>query len=212
MHVKITGVSVVGALILITLPGCSRIIDWTKTNFYQGESVNEHISIAKNYIRSVTLYDEFTTHGMFDVLWLSEMVRTAYVNLHVYKRGEDQTYYKKTLQHELFENSQFVAFYVLSVSQLTGQDSEWSLFLRIGDNNLMPHEVKVCELPYEYQQIFDKRYTVFKRPYLVTFNAKNIEGNSYITNETQEVELYARSAKKQHAFMWKLDEQKNLIG
>lgn len=207
MHVKVAVISVVGAVILATLPGCSRIIDWTKTNFYQGEPLNEDIKVAKNYIRSVTLYDEFSTHGMFDVLWLSEVVRTAYAHLYVYKRGEDQTYYKKIIERELFENEQFISFYVLSISHLVGPESEWTLFLRIGNNNLIPHEVKVIELPYEYQQVFAKRSSIFKRPYLVTFSARNIEGIPYITPDTQEISLYVRSAKKQHALSWNIDKK-----
>jgi hypothetical protein len=212
MHVKVAILFVVSVIILATLPGCARIIDWTRSNFYQGEPVNDHLDIAKTYVRSITLYDEFSTLGNFDVLWLSDVVRSAYVNLHVFKRGEDQTYYKQVQQQNTFENSQFISFYVLSASSLNGVDSEWSLFLKLGNNNLVPHEIKVVELPYEYQMIFGKRYTIFKRSYLVIFNAKNIEGNSYITPDTHTIELYVRSAKKQHAFVWNLDEQKNLIG
>ena len=80
----------VAAVMLVLLPGCGRLVDWGKNNFYQGDQVDNYRCDIKPYIRSVTIYDQFTTRATFDALWLSDEVRLAYVDLHVSRQGKGE--------------------------------------------------------------------------------------------------------------------------
>lgn len=194
------------ATILLLLPGCGRIIDWGKSNFYQGEQVNNYRCDIKPYIRSVTIYDQFTTRAMFDALWLSDEVRLAYVDLHIARQGNNEDRKNALLRRQLEENNHYLSFYILSLHEVKLGDpySEWTLFLRVNDEFYQPMEVKEIELPYEYQIFFGKLWNRFKVPYLVRFSANDRDDVPLITSQTESIELHMRSANKEHAFVWKL--------
>src|SRR5882672_8334460 len=111
------------------LPGCSRIIDWGKKEFIQApESVNFN-KIPATYVRSIKMYDEFSTSALLDILWLSDQVRTAYTASYVYKRGKDADFGNSFLRRQLEENKHYISFYVLAphAYYLSEKDSPWSL-------------------------------------------------------------------------------------
>jgi hypothetical protein len=192
--------------LLVLLPSCGRIIDWGKRNFIQAPSLNADISQAQNYIRSITMYDQLTTCARFDALWLSDDVRMNYANLHALKFGKTEEQKKSFLRRQLEENNHFITFYVLSQYEHTLGDvgSDWTLFLTIDDKNYAPIEVKAIELAPEYMYIFGKRYNRFKVPYSVKFDAKDINDQFLITDETQKITLHCRSLKAEVIFIWDL--------
>lgn len=194
------------ALVLL-LPSCTRVIDWGERTFIQAPSLQANIEQAQKYIRSVTMYDQFTTRARFDALWLSDDVRTNYANLYALKFGKTEEQKKVFLRRQLEENNHFITFYVLSVYEhpLGDPSSEWTIFLNINDKNYAPIEVKSVELSPEYIYIFGKKYNRFKVPYSIKFDAKDINDQFLITPETQNISLYCRSLHSEVTFMWELE-------
>jgi len=193
-------------VILLLLPNCGRVIDWGKRTFVQTPTIHADIKNAQSYIRSVISYDELSTRANFDVLWLSDEVRTMYANLYALKFGKTEEQRKIFLRRQLEENNHFITFYVLSLYEhpLGDTNSDWTLFLTIDDKNYSPIEIKAVELAPEYIHIFGKKYNRFKVPYSVKFDAKDINDNFLITPETQNITLYCRSLKAEVAFVWEI--------
>ncbi len=196
----------VSIVLIFALSGCGRLIDWGKENFYQGEQLDNYSCDVKPYIRSVTIYDQFTTRATFDALWLSDEVRQAYVQLHVLRQGKDEDRANAILRRQLEENNHYISFYVFSLHEvkLGDAESQWSLFLKVNDEYYQPIEIKEIELPYEYQIFFGKEWNRFKVPYLVRFNANDSDDMPLISHDTQNIALYFRSANKENAFVWKI--------
>lgn len=191
-------------VLLFLLPSCGRIIDWGERTFEQAPSLNTDISQAQKYIRSITMYDQLTTAARFDVLWLSDGVRTNYANLHALKYGKTEEQRKIFLRRQLEENNHFIIFYILSSYDNTLGDigSEWTVFLNIDDKNYAPIEIKAVELVPEYIYIFGKKYNRFKMAYSVKFDAQDINDQFLITLQTQKITLYCRSLKTEVTFVW----------
>ena len=199
---------IVPSFFLILLPGCGRIVDWAKDSFYQGNDLYDYSTIPRKYLRSITVYDQFETMGTFDSLWLSDSVRTAYAQLNACKRGKSFEHERASLRRQLEENKHYIDFYVLSLynKPLDTEDALWTLFLEVGGNRYAPIEIKAIELAPEYQFFFGKRFSKFKVPYLVRFNAYDIENRPIITKRTEEIRLIFRSVEKDVMLNWNLRE------
>jgi len=191
-------------MMIFLLPSCGRIIDWGERNFIQAPSLQANITQAQEYLRSVTQYDQLSTRGRFDALWLSDDVRMNYANLYALKFGKTEEQKKVFLRRQLEENNHFITFYVLSLYEhpLGDVGSEWTLFLNIADKNYAPIEIKSIDLAPEYIYIFGKKYNRFKVPYSVKFDAKDINDQFLITPETKKITLYCRSLKSEVTFVW----------
>lgn len=200
-------------MLLLFLSGCGRLIDWGKSNFYQGEDVELYDENVNPFIKSVTIYDQLDTTAHFIVMWLSDPIRTAYAQLHARRMGKDDNQYKAFLRRQLEENNHYISFYVLSTHEvkLGIPESYWSLFLRVNNRDYLPFEIKEVELPTEYQQFFGKRWSRFKVPYLVKFRLNDENEEPIISDATQSMSLFVRSAHKEHAFKWDLQEGDRLI-
>jgi hypothetical protein len=188
------------------LPGCGRIVDWGTKTFNQVPSLNSSIAPAQKYIRSVTSYDQLTTRARFDVLWLSDDVRTNYADLFALKFGRTEEQKKTFLRRQLEENNHFISFYVLSLHDcpLGEPTSEWTPFLVVNDKNYAPIEIKTVEISPEYMHIFGKKCNRFKVPYSVKFDAKDINDQSLISPETQNITLCFRSIDSQVMLVWNI--------
>ncbi len=199
-------------ILFALLPGCGRIIDWGKTNFYQGKELTNFASEVKPYIRSITIYDQLETKAIFDALWLNDMVRTAYANLHTIRQGKNEEKLQTFLRRQLEENNHYVTFYILSTHEvkLGVPEAQWSLFLLIDGREHYPFEIKEVELPYEYQIFFGDRWNRFKVPYLVRFKAITDE-EPLLAEETNQIELIVRSAQKEHVFVWTLSNEPEVV-
>jgi len=200
---KVYTVSIMTILLLL-LPGCGRMIDWGTKTFVQAPSLQASVSDAQKYIRSVTSYDQLTTRARFDVLWLSDDVRTNYTNLFALKFGKTEEQKRTFLRRQLEENNHFISFYVLSLHEypLGDHNSEWTLFLTIDDKHYAPIEIKSVELSPEYMYIFGKKYNRFKVPYSVKFDAKDINDQFLVTPETKNITLHCRSLSAEVTFVW----------
>ena len=200
-------------IILFTLlPGCGRIIDWGKTNFYQGKELINFMGEVKPCMRSITIYDQLETKAIFDVLWLSDAVRTAYANLHILRQGKNEEKLHTFLRRQLEENNHYVTFYLLSTHEvkLGVPEAQWSLFLLVDGREHYPFEIKEVELPYEYQIFFGDRWNRFKVPYLIRFKAIT-DDEPLLTDQTKNMELIVRSGQKEHVFVWALANEPLMI-
>ena len=207
---KIYNISII-AVMLLLLPGCGRVIDWGTKTFNQSPAIESNITQAQKYIRSVTTYDQLTTRARFDVLWLSDAVRKNYTNLFAAKFGKTEEQKRTFLRRQIEENNHFISFYVLSLHEypLGDTNSEWTLFLNIDGKNYAPIEIKTVELSPEYCYIFGKKCNRFKIPYSVKFDAKDINDELLITDETKKITLYCRSLSAEVPFVWEINKDKH---
>lgn len=200
---------IVSCLIILVGPvflgGCTRIADWGKSSFYQGENIILS-SEPESYIRSVVVYDQLRTVAIFDALWLSDAVRSSYTDTYALKRGKSLEQKQLFLRRQLEENNHFISFYVLSNSRapLGQPDGNWHLLLEIDGVMYAPIDIKQIDLMPEYKAFFGKRYNRFKTPYLVKFPAKDVDDNFLINQNTVHLTLHFRSVKKHTALRWTL--------
>ena len=202
-----------GLLLLSLLPSCSKLVDWGKDTFPQGEQLDVDLTPAQSYIQSVTVYDQFTTRAKFDALWLSDEVRTIYSDLYSSKYGRTEEQRKSFLRRQLEENKHFISFYILSLYEmpLGDQNSQWSVFLRIDEKNYAPMEIKSIDLSTEYVLIFGKRFNRFKVAYQCKFDAKDIDDQLLISTQISNIALYFRSVKKETTLVWHFNQHDRVI-
>jgi hypothetical protein len=193
-----------GCLLLCFVGGCNRVVDWGTTIFDQGVDLENKAERAQRLIKSVFVYDQFTTEGMFDVLWLSDDVRMLYSDLYSMRRCKNEELRKAFLRRQLEENNHFITFYVLSPfdMQLADSQTRWSIFLKINDIFYCPIEISVVDLDFEYKAIFGKKFTRFKESYAVKFSAIDIDEKQILGSNTHNVELYFKTLNKQTKLVW----------
>lgn len=198
---------------IMFLTGCGRLIDWGTSRFYQGNSFKIDLDAVKEHIRWATVYDQFTTVAMFDALWLSAVVRTAFAREHAFREEKSDEHYKAALRRQLEELNHVITFYVLSIHEINLGDplSEWAVFLMIDGRRLDPIEIKSVDLPYEYQIFFGNRLTQFKDSYSIKFDAKDMDDKPYLTPERHIIQLYFRKFDKEVILQWKIDESGSII-
>lgn len=200
-------------IVIAFLPGCGRIIDWTKKSFAQTSTDEINPTIQKHYIRSVSLYDQITTVGKFDALWLSDEIRKLYSQLLAKKFGRTDEQQKASLRRQLEENKHFIVFYVLSLHEypLGDPTSEWAVFLSINDKNYSPIEIKSVELTPEYIFILGKKYNRFRVPYSIKFDARTIEDEPLITENTKTISLCFRSVNREAIMTWNISPNEMIV-
>jgi hypothetical protein len=194
-------------LMVFILPGCGRLIDWGKSRLYQGSPIAFDHTPVEDYLRWVTAYDQFTTIGSFDALWLTDPVRTVYARENSFREGKSAEHYKAFLRRQLEENNHYISFYVLSSHETPLGDpfSEWKVFLTVDDHVFYPTECKAVDLPYEYKVLLKKRLNLFKESYILTFNAKMADDTPIIAPSTQAVVLHFRRSDKEVTLTWNFD-------
>lgn len=196
---------------LVLIPGCGRVIDWVTDSFYQGDDLAQPSTVAKRYTRSVVLYDQLDTVGMFDALWLADEVREAYVRMYGAKHRYKEEQYKQFLDRQLEENAHFVVMYVLALESIGSvpltdkKRAMWTLSLRIGDTYFMPFEIKQVDLKPEYKDLFGDKVSKFKTAYIVRFKVQDPDGNMLVHKGLPEIALHVRSTMKEAQLVWRLD-------
>jgi len=203
---------------LLGISGCSRYIDWGKTVFNQGCQTPVPKCITEKYLASLHIYDQLTTVGLFDILWLSDEVRTAYCKLYAQKRGLCKTNYQACLRRQLEENRHFISFYMLAYiphdsadqEQLGEKCSRWTINLKIGDKCYCPAEIKKIELCPEYKLFFGRTYRHSKTPYIITFNAKTVEGDPLI-HANSCMELQFQTVRRKGVVCWQIGPNGNAL-
>ena len=198
--------------LLLTLSGCCRMGDWHKNTFYQGEPVEQFTKEPQSYIRSLYLYDQLSTVCLFDALWLSGAVRSAYVSAHALKAGKGQEFRNNFLRRQLEENKHFITFYLLSsVAHLDEKDAEWSFSLRVKDQVYTPLDMKVVYLNPEYISFFGKKYNHFKTVYEIKFNALTVDEKPILDSTVQDMALCIRSLSKKMELAWNIPNVEKML-
>jgi hypothetical protein len=191
-------------LLISSLPGCCRLVDWGKRTFYQGDTVETHTQEVRRYIRSVSVHNQFSTAGMFDALWLSDQVRTIYANLHSYRLSKDVEQAKTFLWRQLEENKHYISFYVLSLYDmpLGGIYDNWMVRLCVNNQIYMPVSIKIVDLMPEYRVFLACELSRFKTVYEVKFNAIDIDDNPIVNASTRFIKLCFKSTEKSVDLTW----------
>lgn len=194
---------------ILLCSGCGRMMEWTKTNFYQGEKLKKQFSFIPDYVRSVFVYDQFCTQGIFDALWLSDEVRTAYAESYAQRSGKSTEQKTQFLRRQLEENNQSITFIVLSLNNnpLGQSSSEWSVMMQIDDKHYLPTEIKQVDLCPDYKVFFGNRYNRFKTSYLVKFDVRDMDGNKLLHENVRQLILDFRSLSKDAPLIWNFDEK-----
>lgn len=189
---------------LMSLTGCGRLVDWGKELVPQGNSFKQNLASAREYVRSITAYDQLSTAATFDALWLSDEVRSAYVRLFIDRRGKNEEQYATIVRRQLEENNFVIAFYILCPFEVTlgDADAEWMVFLRVNNAQYAPTEVKIVDLAPEYRALFDKRLNRFKQAYLVKFDARDANDRAIVGTSTEALSLVFRSLRKDLMLTW----------
>lgn len=200
------GFLIICASSLLLLSGCQRLVNWTMRNLYQGGDISGCNERPFCYVRSVTVYDQFTTLAMFDALYLSDKVRTDYVNMQAFRYGKSNEQRWASLRRHLEENKHFIEFIVLSMydERLTGSAPMWAITLEINGNGqlIAPVERKMIKLDPEYSSFFSQVLTPFKTAYLVKFNARDINNVPLLNSTTQTLSLIFRSVNREANLTW----------
>jgi hypothetical protein len=192
--------------IIIFFSGCGRVVDWATDSLYQGDDVEDYAEVPREHMRSITVYDQLSTHGKFDVMWLSDAVRIAYAQSHAQKYALDKDRQDAFLRRQLEENRHFIVFYVLVNNQMTLVESaaNWALSLEVANRVFVPSEIKEVDLTPEYRAFFGKKYNRFKVAYCVKFDAKDTDDNDVLSENVQQMIMHVTSVKKQAALTWKI--------
>lgn len=181
--------------LLTFFSGC-RYKTWGLSVLNQGCKLDSFQLAACDYLRTVHIYDQFTTKGNFDILWLSNEVRTIYSEIHAQQHCYNCEREKVFLRRQLEENNHYITFYVLAFMPhsrgelLSDDNSDWSVCLEIDDESFSPACIKTIELKPEYKHLFSRAYTHFKTPYIITFDARDIEGSPLLTTAGQKLRLH----------------------
>jgi len=190
---------------IIFLPGCNRIVNWGKSNVFQGQKIKYTAEKNPSYIRSIVLYDQLKTLATFDALWLSDPVRTAYVDMVSLRTAAFPVEKKALLAAELLRNKNKITFYFLASYFITvgGLCDDWAVFLRIDNNNYQLEKISKVELLPEYKYFLRKVFSKkFKISYEVSFLLPYEKQVEIFTEGKHVIQLVFRSTQKEVLLSW----------
>lgn len=202
---------------LCCFPSCIKYYDFVKSEFPQAKQVPDMRQIAQAYCQSATVYDQFQTKALFDVLWLSDQLRTAYSEVYSVKRGLTQEAKEENLRRQLEENRHWICFYILAdirdktYMSLSEPHAYWTLYVKLDDEKLIvPETIKEVDLEPEYQKFFGSHFNLFKTAYIVKFPLSEELARCLALNNVHEVKLTIRSIEHECTITWNENEIKNL--
>lgn len=188
---------------LFLFPSCIKYYKLANTEFHQGQAHNDNRKALEDAKKKVAVYNEFETKAIFDVLYLSDSVKVAYVDKCTQKKGLDLNAKNSLLTKELEQNKFWTTFYVLAdlrdrrKTSLNDKNSPWSFYLLLKNSvTLQPITIKEIDVEPEYQYLFGSRFTMFQRYYEIKFPAKDVNNNLYINNN-EPFELVISGAHKE---------------
>lgn len=163
-------------------------------------------------MRSVRVYDEFYTLGIFNALWLSPVVRNAAIDSRVVKFSMNPRDEATSREFVKEQTEKYISFYILVhqprwLGSIFGkQDSHWSLLLTINDQKYEPLDIKkldIDDIDPVYRSYFGEKYNKHKTLFYVRFAATE-GGESLFKEKTDGFTLCIRSYKRQVALGWEL--------
>lgn len=200
-------------VMLFFMTSCVKYYDLVKSEFPQGKDQPDQRTIAANYQRTATVYDEFQTKGVFNALWLSDELRTAYVDVYCDKRGLSCDEKEEMLKRQLEENKHWVSFYVLADirsrtnASLSDENAMWTLYAKLGEyETIVPESIKEIDVEPEFQLFFGKTFNLFKAAYLVKFPITSVTADKLARCNITLVRLIVKSVYKECTLTWDKDE------
>lgn len=201
--------SMVMLSVLFFFSGCSRYFCWAKKTFRQADELGISVAPAQAYLRSVYVYDQFATVGLFEGLWLTDTVRDVAQHIFATRWAIDDNEVEEVRDQQHAENRDTLSFYLLMTPDsenyfvsLTKAQATWSILLAVDGRYFVPNEIKAIDLDPEYLRIFGSLYSHFKIPYLITFDAVDEQGDYLISDQTRTVQLVLRSVKYRVSLDW----------
>ena len=183
-----------------------KVKRFVKDTFPQGEGLKKYRAEVDQYKKTLRLYDYFSVRAEFNVLWLSDGMRTAYSKILSRRQGKDYVSEQSILRRQLEENDHYISFYVLSLKDINlgRNDAEWSVYLEVDDKKYQPKKVKKADLLPEYKEFFGSDFSKYKKPYVIRFDAKDWEEKQIITSETKQIKLVFCSYSSKGVIEWEL--------
>jgi hypothetical protein len=206
-------VSVLACMTLMT--GCIKYYDLAESEFPQAEKEPVYSEVVHGYKRSQVVYDEFETKAAFDALWLSDDVRTTYIQIYAKKRGLGAEAKEELLKRQLEENKHWVSFYVLAdvreraAGTLGDSTTAWTMFASVDDQQIPAESVKECDLEPEYQLLFGAQGVTFKTCYLVKFPIGHGLSVNLAEQTFKKLCLTIGSPKRKAVLQWQPEELKS---
>ena len=194
---------------LFTLPGCIKYYELSDSEFNQGKPLDDNRDVAVAYRRSVTIYDQFKTQAIFDGLWLSDTVRSTYVDMHASKRGIQGDGKEELLKRQLEENNHWLSFILLAdirdklFASMSEPASTWTAHAVVDNVKLVAESVKEFDMDPEFQLLFGKTWNPFKTAYMVKFPLESVLAHKIASGEHKEVKLVISSMYKEAELVWK---------
>lgn len=203
--------------LLVTISSCGvKYYDIVKSEFPQCPDTPDHREVAARYVRKLPIYDEFQTKAIFNALWLSDPVRTAYTDVYSSKRGLDCEAREALLKRQLEENKYWVSMYVLAdirdniYTSLSDPNSLWTLSLQIDcDKRIVPESIKEVDLAPEIKLFFGEQVN-FKTAYLVKFPITSDIADRLTRRRYKELFLMVSSVYKECKMVWNSEKMKCL--
>ena len=174
----------------LLLPGCCF-------NLFRSSADQKIIDRAHRSVRSAFAYDQSTTVGFFEVLWLNWPVQQAY----------DQLFQRRTRNlsdcstcRTLVPAVDKTTFILLGTyeRELFSPYCGWLLFLEVDGAVYANPVVQGVDLPCEYRLFFGSLYNQFKTSYTAEFAIPNS-----VVERAQSVKLVFRSGLQDMAVCWK---------
>lgn len=206
---------VLSCFLLLIFPSCIKYYKVIKNEFPQGKKHKDRREVAYNYLRTSKVYNQFTTQAIFHTLWLSNDVRSSYIDDFAQRRGKQQDARDALLKRQLEENRHWISFYVLADLRnrqhvaLNDKNAFWTMYLETQDGKRVePISIKTIDLEPEYQRYFGHRYTPYKDMYLVRFPAKALNGREYLKRNDDSFKLIISSPYKRLEVEWQKKNRK----
>ena len=168
-------------LIVLMLLACSTMFFSACVKTYklvpsessQGKEHEDKREVIASNLRSVRVYDQWQTRAMFDVLWMSESVRSACADIAALRRGGSS----KKVEESKGESEEY--FYILADirdqfhPELDDKEASWTIYLQTKNGEITPKDITKVKLSPEVLSLFGHRFPrpKFKESYKVTFPA-----------------------------------------
>jgi hypothetical protein len=201
----------------LIFPGCgNRFSDWAADHVKHGKVREIHKERVVKYLRSIRIYQDFSTVGIFDALWLSHEVRQAYIDVFSSKYVLDKEKEEELLRKQRIENDNFISFYVLSYIPDTSinlgeKNCPWAIDLKVNNKLYVPKVVETVELSPEYLTFLSRILNKYKNVHLVKFAAKDENGDPIITARTRILEMRLSTIDRSTSLVWHIDKNQNLV-
>lgn len=162
--------------ILIFLSGCSRVNRFLNKQFFESCRPCDYIKGAHDSIRTIKLYDQFSTVGIFTALWINEKVTEAYQKAYNQQRNLPLDS-PVDIPIDLNNNQQ--KFYIIGYQpKIEGSvfdvcddnNSSWHLSIEFNNKYFKPVSIKPVKADRILEAILRPYHNRFNELYEVTFN------------------------------------------